>query len=146
MKISVFALVAAAILTAGLANSHLVSYHPVVLASSRIDVIIDDEAEDSQVEMLLKNILALENVFSAEFVHPDQALQELVEILGADDGILASLSGDLNPLRRSIRIEIISIRFAQETSEVIRQMPGVLWINIWDYSNSAMAQPANGHH
>jgi len=104
--------------------------------SSRMDVILDDELDDDHIETLLQSILAMDNVLSAEFIHPDQALQELTEVLGVaenDSSILMSLAGDQNPLRRSIRLGLVDARLAEETAAAIRQMQGVFRANpIWE--------------
>jgi len=89
-----------------------------------ITVFVDDTLSDQQVDMLHQNILALDNVATAEFISPDEALQNLAEDLGDTTGILIDMLGD-SPLRRSFTLDLHDIRFQTETSAAIWGMYGV---------------------
>jgi len=89
-----------------------------------ITVFIDDELNDLQVDMLYQNITALDNVVSAEFISPDEALQNLADDLGDTTGILIDMLGD-SPLRRSFVLDVHDIRYQAETSAAIWGMHGV---------------------
>jgi len=101
--------------------NHVLAY---IETTVGIEVFIDDELNDAQVEMLGQNILALDNVAYAEFVHPDDALVSLAERRGDEDGLLMAFLYD-NPLRRAFRLELRDIREQRYTVDAIWRMHGV---------------------
>jgi len=101
--------------------NHILAY---IETTVGIEVFIDDELNDAQVEMLSQNILALDNVASTEFIHPDDALVNLAEAWGDEDGLLMAFIYD-NPLRRSFRLELNDIRLQRYTVDAVWRMHGV---------------------
>jgi len=99
-----------------------------------IEVFIDEDLNEAQMEMLSQNILALDNVVSIEFVHPDDALLNLAEAWGDEHGILMGFMYD-NPLRRAFRLELSDIRYQRYTVDAVWRMHGVA--NITDAANLA---------
>jgi len=59
------------------------------------------------------------------FVHPDEALEDMMMRLGDVDGVLIDGLRDDNPLRRTFVLELTSIRLQRETLERINSFFGV---------------------
>ena len=93
-----------------------------------ITVIVDDELDTSQVEKLHYELLQIENVAGATFISPQEALENIAQVLGDTEGILMSLD-EPNPLRRSFTIELTDIREQRQTVESINRLHGVLRVN-----------------
>jgi len=91
-------------------------------------VFLDDELNDTQAEIIFNSISELDNVASAEYITPEEALTRMANNLGDVDGILLSLLYD-NPLSRSISIELNDIRQQRTTVDSIHAMTGVRRIN-----------------
>jgi len=93
-----------------------------------ITVIVDDELDTPQVDALYNEILQIENVATATFISPQEALENIAQVLGDTEGILMSLE-ESNPLRRSFTVELVEVRIQRETVEEIARLSGVLSVN-----------------
>jgi len=93
-----------------------------------ITVIVGDDLDETQVSMLYEEIMQIENVATATFISPQEALENIAEVLGDTDGILMSLD-EPNPLRRSFTVELVDIREQRDTVSNIDRLFGVLRVN-----------------
>ncbi|MDR2182614.1 MAG: permease-like cell division protein FtsX [Clostridiales bacterium] len=91
-------------------------------------VVIEDELTVPEVDALFHEILQTENVTSATFITPEEALRNLAENLGITDGILAGLE-EANPLGRSFNVELKDIRMQSQTVVAIGLLNGVARVN-----------------
>ena len=101
--------------------NHILAYIETTIG---VEIFIDDALNDAEMETLSQQILAMDNVVSAEFISPVEALEHMAETLGDEEGILLSLLYD-NPLRRSFRLELNDIRQQRETVDQLWQLYGV---------------------
>jgi cell division transport system permease protein len=91
---------------------------------------IDDDLTQSQVDLLERSLMDLNNVAGVRFVTPEEALEELMIMLGDVDGLLMKgFEGEENPLRRTFVLELNNIRMQRETVERINTLFGVALID-----------------
>ncbi|MCL2396960.1 MAG: permease-like cell division protein FtsX [Defluviitaleaceae bacterium] len=101
--------------------NHLLAY---IETSVGITVFVEDDLNDTQADILFRGVLALDNVADAQFITPEEALENMAYMLGDTEGILASFIYD-NPLRRSFTIQLHDIRQQRQVVDIIWSMYGV---------------------
>ena len=105
--------------------NHILAY---LETSIGITVIVGDELDTPQVEILHQELLRIENVAGATFISPQEALENIAQVLGDTEGILMSLD-EPNPLRRSFTVELEDIRYQRDTVASISRLNGVHRVN-----------------
>jgi len=93
-----------------------------VAEAQEIRVIIDNDATESEIEEVGKEILAIDGVKSAEFVSKDEALDYMKDMLG--DEVLEGYS-ERNILSVAYNVTLTDLKLNNEVQDSINQLPHV---------------------
>lgn len=88
-----------------------------------VEVYLLDETSSSQALKMEKNILAMEEVESVEFISKDDAMKSFKTRFGENSYLLDGLAE--NPLPNSLRVSLTDLEKGEMVAEVCRNMNGV---------------------
>ncbi len=90
-----------------------------------IAVFLKGDLSSDEIERMKSEIESLDNVVSATYVSPDDALDELKMEWGADEDIFEGLDGENNPLSHSFKIVLTDISHQDEVLQKLQDISGI---------------------